>query len=176
MRSSNTSVKDFSCSTHIMRSRHEMLMLTSGVTVVCDIICRRYFVIICRKLFPRGSWRRGPRKPVNVRYRAVSCSNRTLKVGAVAYGRDESEVCFRTSQRLIVHPRTDATDSGTRSTTNNVTSYSLDLIKAALLISEPQKEYVMGPATRKWKFRARRSRLPRRCLGNKTGRLSDHES
>jgi hypothetical protein len=93
-------------------------------SVVCDIICRRYFVIICRKLFPCGSWRRGQRKPVNVRYRAVSCSNHTLKVGGAAYGRDGSEVCFRTSQRLTVHPRTDATNSGKRSTTNNVTSYS----------------------------------------------------
>jgi hypothetical protein len=40
---------------------------------------------------------------VNVRYRAGSCSNRTLKVGGAADGRDGSEVCFRTSQRLIVH-------------------------------------------------------------------------
>jgi hypothetical protein len=62
---------------------------------------------------------------VNVRYRAVSCSNQTLKVGGPAYGRDGSEVCFRTSQRLIVHPRTDATNSGKRSTTNNVTSHNL---------------------------------------------------
>jgi hypothetical protein len=38
--------------------------------------------------------------------------------------RDGSEVCFRASQRLTVHPRTDATNSGKRSTTNNVTSYS----------------------------------------------------
>jgi hypothetical protein len=64
---------------------------------------------------------------VNVRYRAVSCSNHTLKVGGAAYGHDGSEVCFRTSQRLIVHPLTDATNSGKRSTTNNVTSYIRDL-------------------------------------------------
>jgi hypothetical protein len=94
------------------------------LAVICDIICRRYFVIICRKLFPCGSWRRGQRKPMNVRYRAVSCSSHTLNVGGAAYGRDGSEVCFRTSQRLIVHPRTDATNSGKRSTTNNVTSYT----------------------------------------------------
>jgi hypothetical protein len=61
---------------------------------------------------------------VNVRYRAVSGPNHTLKVGGATYGRDGSEVCFRTSQRLIVHPRTDATNSGKRSTTNNVTSYT----------------------------------------------------
>jgi hypothetical protein len=36
-------------------------------------------------------------------------------VGRAAYGRDESEVCLRTSQRLIVHPRTDATSSPSRS-------------------------------------------------------------
>ena len=32
--SSITSAKDFSCSAHIMRSRHEMFMLTSGVTTI----------------------------------------------------------------------------------------------------------------------------------------------
>jgi hypothetical protein len=90
--------------------------------VVCDIICRRYFVIICRKLFPCRSWRRGQGKPVNVRYRAVSCSNHTLKVGRCVRSR-WIRVCFSMSQRLIVHPRTDATNSGKRSTTNNVTSY-----------------------------------------------------
>jgi hypothetical protein len=55
--------------------------------VVCDISCRRYFVIICRKLFPCGSWWRGQRKPVNVRYRAFGCSNHTLKVGGCVRSR-----------------------------------------------------------------------------------------
>jgi hypothetical protein len=96
-------------------------------TVVCDIICRRYFVIICRKLFPCGSWRRGQLKPVNVRHRAVSCSTHTLKMWGATYGRDGSEVCFRTSRLLIVHLRTDATNIGKISTTNNVTSYTLGL-------------------------------------------------
>jgi hypothetical protein len=48
-----------------------------------------------------------------------------LEGGRAAYGYDGSKVRFRTSQRLIVHPRTDATNSGKRSTTNNVTSYKL---------------------------------------------------
>jgi hypothetical protein len=52
-----------------------------------------------------------------------------LEGGGAAYGRDGSEVCFRTSQRLIVHPRTDATNSGKRSTTSNVTSYRPELHK-----------------------------------------------
>ncbi|MEA2257991.1 MAG: hypothetical protein QOJ51_816 [Acidobacteriaceae bacterium] len=65
-------------------------------------------------------------RSAEARERAVSrchCPNHTLKVGELRTVANGSEVCFRTSQRLIVHPRTDATNSGKRSTTNNVTSY-----------------------------------------------------
>ena len=67
-------------------------------------------------------------RPAEARERALSrCQllEPHLEGGVAAYGRDGSEVCFRTSQRLIVHPRPDATNSGKRSTTNNVTSYTL---------------------------------------------------
>jgi hypothetical protein len=76
---------------------------------------------------------------VNVRYRAVSCSNHTLKVGRCVRSR-WIRVCFRMSQRLIVHPRTDATNSGKRSTTNNVTSYTLNPIR----FSEPVSRGAMS--------------------------------
>jgi hypothetical protein len=83
--------------------RVPVVLVSAGKPVARDsvrshwlAVCRRYFVIIRRKLFPCESRRRGQRKPVNVRYRAVSCSNHTLKVEGAAYGRDGSEVCFRT--------------------------------------------------------------------------------